>query len=216
MKERYFVKMQPHYWMGAIIGLVLTVASGTTAKAQISEQYYWNVDWQFNAAANDGFAQSLNGWGMNIEGAWCFTPNVSAGAFLGFHSNNKYYSRETVSLGNGEYMNTDRTAHYFQLPFGVMCNYRFIYSGMFRPYVGAKMGVMYSEFQTAYNLYEINRDTWGFYIAPELGLHFYPMKGMTGVHLALYYNFSTNKTDEMPGFDISGIGNYGFRVGIAL
>ncbi len=216
MKNRYITQRIRRWTAGTATALLILIGALTPASAQLSEQYYWNVDWQFNAAANDGFAQSLNGWGMNIEGAWCFTPNVSAGAFLGFHSNNKYYNRETISLGGGEYMNTDRTAHYFQLPFGLLCNYRFVYSGMLRPYIGAKMGVMYSEFQTAYNLYEINSDTWGFYIAPELGLHFYPMKGMTGVHLAVYYNFSTNKTDKMPGFDINGVGNYGFRIGVAL
>jgi hypothetical protein len=61
----------------------------------------------------------------------------------------------------------------------------------------------------------VNRqDNWGFYISPEVGFTVFPFpKDDFGFHLAAYYSFATNRNDT---YDIKGLNNLGFKLGIAF
>ena len=58
--------------------------------AQTSENFYSNIDWQFNFPISNSFAQRGSGWGMNFEGGYYLTENLAIGGFLAYHSNHKY------------------------------------------------------------------------------------------------------------------------------
>ena len=76
----------------AIAALALVFAM--PAKAQMTDNGYANIDWQFNFPLNNHFADKGSGWGMNFEGGYFLTSNFALGGFLAYHSNHEYFSRQ--------------------------------------------------------------------------------------------------------------------------
>ena len=56
------------YKVGAI--LVMLLAFTLPSKAQTTENYYANIDWQYNFPLGIDFADKSSGWGMNFEGGY--------------------------------------------------------------------------------------------------------------------------------------------------
>ena len=73
----------------------LALAFAMPAKAQLSDNGYANVDWQFNAPLKNHFADKASGWGMNFEGGYFVTPNLGLGLFMNYSSNHEYFPRAT-------------------------------------------------------------------------------------------------------------------------
>ena len=99
----------------AITALALVFAM--PAKAQLTDNGYANIDWQFNFPLSNHFADKASGWGMSFEGGYYVTPNIALGAFLAYHSNHEYFGRQTLPVGEGGSINTDQQHTLFQLPF---------------------------------------------------------------------------------------------------
>lgn len=194
--------------------VVLALLLALPAKAQISLDSYYNIDWQFNIPLKNHFSDVASGWGMNFEGGYYVTSDIAVGAFLNFHTNNEYLSRRTIHLGNNQSINTNQQHEMFTLPFGALIRYRFVESD-FQPYVGMKLGVCYSEFSNYYYIFLTQQDRWGFYMQPEVGFNYYPWVDSMGFHMAMYYSFATNKCSIM-SYEQSNLSNFGFRVGLAF
>lgn len=197
-----------------IILFVLALFSPSTGKAQISLDSYYNVDWQFNIPISNNFSNKASGWGMNFEGGYYIHRNVAIGAFICFHTNNEYIPRKTLHLSNTLALNTDQQHQMFTLPFGVLVRYRFVERD-FQPYVGLKLGACYSEFNNYYYIFTKGQDRWGFYMSPEVGFNWYPWANSVGFHMAIYYNYATNRHDVMT-YSQNGLNNVGFRLGLAF
>ena len=103
----------------------LALAFAMPAKAQLSDNGYANVDWQFNAPLKNHFADKASGWGMNFEGGYFVTPNLGLGLFMNYSSNHEYFPRATFPVGEGT-VNTDQQHTIFQLPFGAAARYHLI------------------------------------------------------------------------------------------
>ena len=101
----------------AIAALALVFAM--PAKAQMTDNGYANIDWQFNFPLSNHFADKASGWGMNFEGGYFLTSNFALGGFLAYHSNHEYFSRQTLPVGESGSLNTDQQHTVFQLPFGL-------------------------------------------------------------------------------------------------
>ena len=101
----------------AIAALALVFAM--PAKAQLTDNGYANIDWQFNFPLSNHFADKASGWGMSFEGGYYVTPNFALGAFLAYHSNHEYFGRQKLPVGEGGSINTDQQHTLFQLPFGL-------------------------------------------------------------------------------------------------
>ena len=193
---------------------VMTLLAPSTGKAQISLDSYYNIDWQFNIPIDNSFSNKASGWGMNFEGGYYVHRNIAIGAFISFHTNNEYISRRTVQLSQTLAMNTDQQHQMFALPFGVLMRYRFIERD-FQPYAGIKLGTCYSEFNDYYYIFMKSQNRWGFFISPEIGFNYYPWANSIGFHMAIYYNYATNKHDIMT-YSQNGLNNFGFRLGVAF
>ena len=194
--------------------VALALLLALPAKAQISLDSYYNIDWQFNIPLKNHFSDVASGWGMNFEGGYYVTSDIAVGAFLNFHTNNEYLSRRTIHLGNNQSINTNQQHEMFTLPFGALIRYRFVESD-FQPYVGMKLGACYSEFSNYYYIFLTQQDRWGFYMQPEVGFNYYPWADSMGFHMAMYYSFATNKCSIM-SYKQSNLNNFGFRVGLAF
>lgn len=192
----------------------MTLLAPSTGKAQISLDSYYNIDWQFNIPIDNSFSNKASGWGMNFEGGYYVHRNIAIGAFISFHTNNEYISRRTIQLSQTLAMNTDQQHQMFALPFGVLMRYRFIERD-FQPYAGIKLGTCYSEFNDYYYIFMKSQNRWGFFMSPEIGFNYYPWANSIGFHMAIYYNYATNKHDIMT-YSQNGLNNFGVRLGLAF
>ena len=109
---------------------------------------------------------------------------------------------------------TDQQRSLYQLPFGVTALYRIVESDC-QPYVAMKLGAEYAYTSSYYNIYKSSEDSWGFYMSPEIGARWYPWANGVGLHTAVYYSFSTNKSTVM-GAHLKNPSNFGFRLGLAF
>ena len=209
------MKTMKHYVYKVWAVVALTFAFVLPSKAQTTENYYANIDWQFNFPLGNDFADKASGWGMNFEGGYFITDNFSIGAFLAYHSNHKYIPRQTISMGDNSSLNTDQQHTQFQLPFGVAGRYTFNREGMFQPYISVKAGPQYARLKSTFNAFENDDNTWGFYVSPEIGMNIFPWVYRPGIHVAAYYSYATNKGSVLT-YDVDGMSNFGLRLGIAF
>lgn len=193
--------------------IALAALASQPIKAQVSQDAYYNIDWQFNIPFGNNFSNDASGWGMNFEMGYYVTPELALGAFLSYHTNNEYFDRTTIHMGTTS-LNTDQQHSLFQIPFGVVAHYRFDY-GEFQPYVAMKVGAAYAQMTSDYYIFESSKNTWGFFASPEVGLLYYPWAGSMGFHAAFYYSISTNKGSLMT-YEMNSINAVGFRLGVAF
>ena len=196
----------------AAIAVTLLVA--LPANAQLTDNGYASVDWQFNVPLSNNFADKASGWGMNLEGGCFLTPEIGVGLFMAYHSNHEYVGRTTIAVGDAM-VNTDQQHTVFQLPFGVAGRYQFNRGGMTQPYFGLKMGPEYAKVRSNYGMFQSYDKGWGFFVSPELGVNVYPWAYGPGLHVALYYSYASNKADVLT-YTVDGLNNFGFRLGIAF
>ena len=181
----------------------------------MTDNGYAHIDWQYNFPLNNHFADKSSGWGMSFEGGYYVTDHFALGAFLAYHSNHEYFGRQILPIGESGSLNTDQQHTLFQLPFGLVGRYTFDRGGAFQPYFALKAGPQYAKMKSTFNVYEASKNTWGFYVSPEIGLSIYPWAYGPGLHIAAYYSYATNKGDLFT-YSVDGLSNFGLRLGVAF
>jgi hypothetical protein len=198
------------YILAASLTLVLFAGE---ANAQMGKREYINGGWQFNGTPGNTFVESAQGYGAYLEGGYYITPMFAIGGFASFNTNNEYHPKETYTFADKSALTTDLDRSLYQVPFGSTMRLRFL-RGMFQPYVEAKIGTEFSTQSTYMSTFVSRQDNWGFYISPEIGMTFFPFeKTDFGFHLAAYYSYATNRNKT---YDIKGLNNLGFKLGIAF
>lgn len=202
-----------------ILGAALLMAMSAmpfAGNAQIIKGGYLNVDWQFNAPVGNEYANVASGWGMNFEGGYYIIPKMSLGLFVSYHTNNKYIGEQILRLSDTESLYTDQQHSIYQVPFGITSRWRFIEDRMFEPYIGVKLGAMYTRMESDTQVYTYYQDRWGFNVQPEIGFSLFPMPvNRIGFHMAIYYSYATNKSHVLT-YNINGYNNIGFRLGLSF
>ena len=202
-----------------ILGAALLMAMSAipfAGNAQSVKGGYLNVDWQFNAPVGNEYANVASGWGMNFEGGYYIIPKMSLGLFVSYHTNNKYIGEQMLRLSDTESLYTDQQHSIYQVPFGITSRWRFIEDRMFEPYIGVKLGAMYTRMESDTQVYTYYQDRWGFNVQPEIGFSLFPMPvNRIGFHMAIYYSYATNKSHVLT-YNINGYNNIGFRLGISF
>ena len=198
------------YILAAAVTFMLAAAQ---ADAQMGKRTYVNGGWQFNGTIKNEVAESAQGYGAYIESGFYVTPMFAIGGFASFSSNDQYYPSQTYTFADKSALTTDMFKSIYHVPFGSTMRLRFARS-MFQPYVEAKIGTEYSSQSTYMSTFVSRDDNWGFYVSPEVGMTVYPFeRDDFGFQLALYYSYSTNKSTE---YNMKGINNLGFKLGIAF
>lgn len=183
------------------------------ADAQMGKKNYINGGWQFNGTVGNSFVSSAQGYGAYIEGGYYITPMFAVGGFASFNTNNKYVPKKTYKFNDNSALTTDLDRSIYQVPFGVTMRTRFL-RGEFQPYLGTKIGAEYSTQSTYMSTFVNRHDNWGFYMSPEVGFTYFPFeKTDFGFQFAVYYSLATNRNTS---YDIKGINNLGFKLGIAF
>lgn len=196
--------------------LIACLAMPSLAGAQVVNNMYFNIDWDINTPFGNSFADKTSGWGAHGEAGYYVVPNFAVGAFISYHTNNKYIDRQTLMLKSNSALTTDQQHSLFQLPFGLLAKYRFTTDGILEPYATVKLGANYSRMSSYLQAWEIYDDTWGFTVSPEIGVSIFPNPSVRyGFHVALYYNYATNKSKVLT-YDIDGRNNIGFRLGVSF
>jgi len=198
------------YILVSATALLLTAA---TADAQMGKREYVNLGWQFNGTVGNSFVKSAQGYGAYIEGGYYLTPMFSIGGFASFNTNNAYVPKQTYTFEDQSALTTDVDRSIYQVPFGVSMRTRFM-RNEFQPYLGTKIGPEFSTQSTYMSTFVNRHDNWGFYLSSELGFVYYPFDANDfGFQFAAYYSFCTNRNSA---YDIKGINNLGFKLGIAF
>ena len=179
--------------------LVACLAIPSLAGAQVVKNMYFNVDWQINSPFSQEFSDKTSGWGAHAEAGYYVIPNFSVGAFISYHTNNKYIDRQTLPVSSTSAITSDQQHSIFQLPFGAAFRYNVAPESQFQPYAGVQLGASYSEMSTYMNV---------------MNMYFTPQKQI-GLHIAAYYNYATNKGDVL-SYSIDGLNNWGIRLGLAF
>ncbi len=188
----------------------------TTSRAQLIPNGYMNIDWQSGAPVNTGFADDFSGWGLNLEGGYFLTDNISVGAFINYQTNFSSVPRQTLDLGGGTAMTTNQKHSIFELPFGVAARYTWMKERVVQPYAGLKLGAEWSQISTYYYVVKHYDEGWGFHLSPEVGITVFPRPEYRfGIHVAAFYSYATNKGSVL-GYSVDGINRFGFRVGISF
>ena len=183
------------------------------ASAQMGKKDYINGGWQFNGTVGNDFVQSAQGYGAYIEGGYYLTPMFAIGGFASFNTNNEYVPRKTYTFDDKSALTTDLDRSVYQVPFGSTFRVRFLWDEL-QPYVEAKVGTEYSVQSTYMSTFVSRQDNWGFYVSPEVGLAFFPFeKTDFGFQVAAYYSYATNQNKS---YDINGLNNLGFKIGLAF
>lgn len=189
------------------------VLTANIASAQMGKREYINGGWQFNGTIGNSFVESASGYGAYIEGGYFITPMFAIGGFASFNTNNEYVPKQTYTFDDKSALTTDLDRSLYQVPFGMTMRLRFMRSEI-QPYVQAKIGTEYSAQSTYMSTFVSRTDNWGFYMSPEVGMTFFPFqKTDFGFQLAVYYSFATNQNKS---YDIKGLNNLGFKLGIAF
>ena len=183
------------------------------ADAQMGKKYYVNAGWQFNGTVGNSFVKSAQGYGAYIEGGYYITPMFAVGGFASFNTNNDYIPKQTYTFSDNSALTTDLDRSIYQVPFGFTMRTRFL-RNEFQPYLGTKVGAEFSTQSTYMSTFVNRHDNWGFYMSPELGFTYFPFeKTDFGFQLAAYYSYSTNHNKS---YDLKGLNNVGFKLGIAF
>ena len=203
--------------MKKIIYMIVTAAAMlfavTEADAQMGKRYFINGGWQFNGTPGNEFVKSAQGYGAYAEGGYYVTPMFAVGGFANFNTNDEYIPMKTYTFSDQSALTTDLTRTLYQMPFGAMMRYRFMRTE-FQPYLQAKLGAEYSNQNTYMSTFVNRHENWGFYVSPEVGMTFFPFhKTDFGFQVAAYYSYSTNQNKN---YDIKGLNNVGFKLGIAF
>ncbi len=200
--------------LSLLVGLLLGVA--LPSKAQLFQNTYMNIDWQINIPLGSDFADKGSGWGANFEGGYFLTDNITIGGFISYSTNIEDIGRETLTISSSESITTSQKHTMFQLPFGASMRYYWGQSDIFTPYAGVKLGAQYMELASYYYLLKNSTDSWGFTLSPEVGLNIYPRSlDKLGFHVAMYYSYATNKSTLLT-YEVKGVSNLGFRVGVSF
>lgn len=203
--------------MKKIIYIIASAAAmvlfASTADAQMGKREYINAGWQFNGTVANDFVENASGYGAYIEGGYYITPMFAVGGFASFHTNNDYIPKQTYTFQDQSALTTDVDRSIYQVPFGLTMRTRFL-RGELQPYLGTKIGAEYSTQSTYMSTFVNRHDNWGFYMSPEVGLVLFPFERTdVGFQFAVYYSFCTNKNSD---YDIKGIKNVGFKLGVAF
>ena len=187
--------------------------AASEASAQMGKREYINAGWQFNGTVGNDFVQSAQGYGAYFEGGYYLTPMFAIGGFASFNTNNDYIPKQTYTFDDQSALTTDVDRSIYQVPFGVSMRTRFM-RNEFQPYLGTKIGPEYSTQSTYMSTFVNRHDNWGFYLSTELGFVYYPFDATDfGFQFAAFYSFCTNRNKD---YDIKGINNLGFKLGIAF
>ena len=99
---------------------------------------------------------------VGAEAGYYVIPNFSVGAFISYHTNNKYIDRQTLPVSSTSAITSDQQHSIFQLPFGAAFRYNVAPESQFQPYAGVQLGASYSEMSTYMGLLCISRNRYDY------------------------------------------------------
>ena len=169
-------QMKTFYKKIALMLCVCSMFAMQSYAQRVPDKLHFTIDWQMNAPYSTDFADKISGWGMNFEGTYDVSPRWALGAFINFHTNHKYIGRQTIQLSPTESLTTDQQRSAYQLPFGFTSAYTVYPGKVVKPYIGVKLGAVYTRYTTYYGTGGVYDNPWGFYASPEIGLKIFPCK----------------------------------------
>jgi hypothetical protein len=173
-----------------------------------------SFSWEMGFPSDEKYLdqESLSGWRVEWRK---MIKSFSVGLAVSWNAFDQHFPTRTYNSADGvKAVTTDMIRQVYTVPMTVLGHYYFSTKGkVFQPYIGIGLGTQYTEFNTYFNIYQIQEKNWAFVARPELGalLSFgdSDLKGLIGVG----YNYATNKYEE---FDIDAVKHISVNVGLAI
>lgn len=133
--------------------------------------------------------------GMNYEGYHELSPKFAVAWLLGWNVfkselRNETYVRDNVTLTGNQFRYQN------DFPMLVRGLYLFGAPAGIRPFMGAGLGVIYNVRRTDIGLYSIEKDSWHFTVAPELGIMIPVRESMITASLRYSYGVKARELGE--------------------
>jgi hypothetical protein len=198
--------------MKYIVLCVLLLCGLTTASfAQERGTWMSYVNWNMGSTINNHFAKQFSAAGADFGYAIFAAKDLAIGAGLGWHNYAQYAPRQTYYFEHGA-ATTDMYKYIFTLPLTVTATKYFHAGSLFHPYVKVGAGVLYSEQNLYYNVYETDSHSWGFTVIPEAGVNVKVSRtARWSFNAGIRYLYATNKAGQ---YSIGSIQAYDLSAGI--
>jgi len=196
-----------------LTGMLIGLGAAAQNKAPFKgiTAFSWEMGFPFDKKYLD--EPSFSGW--RLEYRKMINAKFSAGLALSWNAFDQNFGKKTYYSKDGvQAVTTDMIRQVYTVPITAIAHYYpSVKSKLFMPFVGIGLGTQYTEFNTYFNIYQIQEKNWGFVARPELGtlLNFgeSEVKGIINIG----YNYATNQYDD---FDISHVSHLTVSLGIAI
>ncbi len=198
--------------MKKIIAVSLALFAGIACYAQQKGDSDAYINWNLGTPLNNSFVKGFNGSGANAGYNRFITKNLAVGGALGWNNYNTYYDRQTYVTKTGA-ITTDMYTYIFALPVTATISKYFECGNIVFPYVKVGAGVLYSEQNQYYNIYEDKQTNWGFTAIPEVGarISLKPQNNWA-INVGAQYLYGTNKADN---YGLKNLQTFSVNVGLS-
>lgn len=184
------------YIKNYILGLLILLGT-ITVSAQNSGMWHFQYDMGVPLGSTSDFVSKFSPRGFAIEGQGYVTENISIGGRFAW---DVYYEDmgwvdETTGISHDD-MAAELTVHSYQkhylntMPLMVTAHYT-LNSDKIIPYFGFGIGTFYVEERNQVGIFIIDKDTWHFGLAPEVGVTIpFGQTSNWGVNLNVRYNWA--------------------------
>ena len=163
-----------------------------------AQNYYFNMNYSTAAPLGEtgDYIDNFSWRGMNIEGQWSITPNISAGYNIGWNVFNQKIT--------GEFKDGTRTLSGTQLrylnAFPILVEGRYhigdTYDSAVTPYFGVGVGTIYAMKRTEMGIFVSETKKWQFALAPAAGV-LIPVGFSSMINIGVKYNYAFKSGDMM-------------------
>ena len=162
-----------------------------------AQNFYFNMNYSTAAPLGEtgDYIDKFSWRGINIEGQWMLTTNISAGYNFGWNVFNQKIT--------GEFTNDTKTLYGTQLRY--LNSFPMMVEGRYHigetdtsttPYVGVGLGTIYTEKRTEMGIFASTTDAWQFGITPAAGV-LIPVGFSSMINIGVKYNYALKSSDLM-------------------
>jgi hypothetical protein len=148
-----------------ILSLIVLASFGTAFSQTI-----WSLSYEPATPMGDmrNFIKNTTGRGLSGSAGWYLNEKITLGFTIQW---NGFYQKEERGTWEepGVAITANAWKEFYIVPIYLTGKYHFVEDGMFIPYVGLSVGIVYTEQEAQLGTYELKEKYWKFALAPEVG-----------------------------------------------
>lgn len=197
--------------MKKIITFIVIIFTCAVSQAQLKGDQLAYFNWNFGPTIGNHFVSNFSGKGANAGYSWFIKDNLAIGGEVGWNNYYEYAARQTYITKDGA-ITTDMYKYLYTVPVTATITKYFKAGKYFYPYTKLGLGVLYSEQNLYYNIYEAASTSWGFVAVPEIGANIkLDPANNWAFNVGAQYKYGTNSAKQ---YNINNTQTYNFNAGV--